>query len=150
VSTDDGGILMSTDANKALVARRFEELDRGNLGVFDEMFTPEYVLRFPGAEPLDLEETKKFYASLYAALPDLTHTIEEQIAEGDKVVTRWTARGTHRGELLGRGGSETEIVFSGINIYRVANGKLAESHVNWDVIAVAYQLGLIDRSSLVV
>ena len=139
---------MSTDANKALVVKRFEELDRGNLGVFDEMFAPGYVLRFPGAEPLDLEQTKQFYASLYAALPDLRHSIEEQVAEGDRVVTRWTARGTHRGDLLGRGGSETEIVFSGINIYRIENGKLAESHVNWDVIGVAHQLGLIDRRSL--
>jgi len=140
---------MSTDDNKALVAKRFEELDRGNLGVLDELFTSDYLLHFPGAEaPLDLGQTKQFYSALYSALPDLTHTIEEQLAEGDKVVTRWTAHGTHRGELLGRASTGNEIVFSGINIYRIAGGKLAESHVNWDVIGVAHQLGLIDRRAL--
>jgi steroid delta-isomerase-like uncharacterized protein len=143
-------ILMSTtDDNKALVAKRFKELDSGNLGVLDELFADDYRLHFPGAgEPLDLSRTKDFYSTLYSAFPDLTHTIEEQLAEGDKVVTRWTARGTHRGNLMGRPGTGTEIVFSGINIYRIADGKLAESHVNWDVIGVAHQLGLIDRRHL--
>ncbi len=141
---------MSTDANKKLVAHRFAELDRGNLAVLDELFDPGYVLHFPGAEkPLDLEQTKEFYAALYGALPDLTHTIHEQVAEGDKVVTRWTARGTHKGELMGRAATDIEIVFTGINIYRIANGKLAESHVNWDVVGVAHQVGLIDRKTLV-
>jgi predicted ester cyclase len=141
---------MSTDDNKALVAKRFDELDRGNLGVLDELFTPDYVLHFPGSEPpLDLEQTKQFYSALYSALPDLTHTIEEQVAEGDKVVTRWTARGTHQGELLGRAPTRNTIVFSGINIYRIAAGRLAESHVNWDVIGIAHQVGLIDKSSIV-
>lgn len=137
------------DDNKALVAKRFEELDNGNLRVLDELFTTDYRLHFPGAEaPLDLERTKQFYATLYSAFPDLRHTIEEQLAEGDKVVTRWTARGTHRGNLMGRGPTGAEIVFSGINIYRIADGKLAESHVNWDVIGVAHQLGLVDRRHL--
>jgi steroid delta-isomerase-like uncharacterized protein len=140
---------MSNEDNKAVVAKRFEELDKGNLRVLDEMFTNEYKLHFPGAEaPLDLEQTKQFYSDLYTALPDLTHSIEEQLAEGDKVVTRWTARGTHQGELLGRPASGGEIVFTGINIYRIADGKLAESHVNWDVIGIAFQLGLTDRRGL--
>lgn len=140
---------MSTDENKALVAKRFEELDNGNLGVLDELFTPDYVLHFPGVDaPLDLDQTKLFYSRLYSALPDLRHTIEEQVAEGDKVVTRWTARGTHQGELLGTGSTGMEIVFSGINIYTVADGKLAESYVNWDVIGIAYQLGLIGTRHL--
>jgi predicted ester cyclase len=141
---------MSIVDNKALVKKRFEELDRGNLEVLDEVFAPDYVLHFPGADaPLGLDETKRFYGALYSALPDLTHTIEEQLAEGDKVVTRWTARGTHRGDLLGRRATELEIVFSGINIYTVVDGKLAESHVNWDVIGIAFQLGLMDRRHLV-
>jgi predicted ester cyclase len=141
---------MSTDDNKTLVVKRFRELDRGNLDVLDELFTPDYLLHFPGSEgPLDLEQTKRFYSTLYAALPDLTHTIEEQVAEGDKVVTRWTARGTHRGELLGRASTGVEVVFTGINIYRIEEGKLAESHVNWDVIGIAHQLGLTDRRQLI-
>ena len=141
---------MSNEENKALVANRFEELDKHNFRVLDEMFAPEYTLHLPGAKaPLDLEQTKQLYTDLYSALPDLTHAIEEQIAEGDKVVTRWTARGTHRGRLLGRAGSGTEITFGGINIYRIADGKLAESHVNWDVLGIAHRLGVAERRGLV-
>jgi len=141
---------MSTDDHKALVAKRFEELDKGNFGVLDEMFSPEYRLNLPGSKaPLDLGQTKQLYADLYGALPDLTHTIEDQIAEGDKVVTRWTARGTHNGDLLGHPATGNEIAFSGINIYRLADGKLAESHVNWDLLGIAHQLGISDRRGLV-
>jgi predicted ester cyclase len=140
---------VSTDANKTMVAKRFQELDRGNLGVLDEMFSPEYRLNFPGAaRPLDLVATKQFYSKLYTALPDLKHTIHEQVAEGDKVVTRWTAQGTHKGELLGRAPTGTRVSFSGINIYRIADGKLAESHVSWDVMGIASQLGMVDRRHL--
>src|SRR5690242_10310922 len=103
---------MSSDDHKALVARRFQEFDNGNFRMLDELFSPDYRLNLPGSdEPLDLEQTKQLYAALYGALPDLRHTIEDQIAEGDKVVTRWTARGTHRGDLLGRPGSGDEIAF---------------------------------------
>jgi steroid delta-isomerase-like uncharacterized protein len=141
---------MSTEDHKALVAKRFEELDNGNFGVLDEMFSPEYRLNLPGSKtPLDLEQTKQLYADLYGALRDLTHTIEDQIAEGDKVVTRWTARGTQSGDLLGHPATGNEIAFSGINIYRVADGKLAESHVNWDLLGIAHQLGISDRRGLV-
>jgi predicted ester cyclase len=140
---------LSTDDNKALVATRFEELDRGNLGVLDEMFAADYVLHLPGEDPLDLTRTKQFYSELYSAIPDLTHTIEDQIAEDDKVVTRWTARGTHRGELLGREATGSQIAFSGINIYRIADGKLAESYVNWDLIGIAQQLRLVETRRLV-
>jgi steroid delta-isomerase-like uncharacterized protein len=141
---------MSNVDYKALVARRFEELDKGNFGVLDEMFSPDYLLHLPGSpQPLDLEQTKRFYADLYGALPDLTHTIEDQIAEGDKVVTRWSAEGTHRGELLGAPASGNRVAFSGINIYRVADGKLVESHVNWDLLGIAHQLGLTQHRPLV-
>lgn len=141
---------MTNEENKGLVANRFAELDKHNFDVLDELFAREYTLHLPGAKaPLDLEQTKQLYRDLYSALPDLRHTIEDQIAEGDKVVTRWSARGTHQGELLGRGGSGNEIAFAGINIYRIADGKLIESHVSWDVLAIAHQLGLAERRGLV-
>jgi hypothetical protein len=86
------------DAHEQMVRRRFAELDKGNFAVLDEMFDPGYRLNFPTAtRPLSLEATKRFYRALYAAFPDLTHTITEQISARDKVVTRWFAQGTHRG-----------------------------------------------------
>jgi steroid delta-isomerase-like uncharacterized protein len=132
---------MEAEDAKGMVRRRFEELDAGNVGILDEMFTDDYVLDFPGdAPPLDLERTKRFYAMLYAAFPDLKHSIEDQIAEGDKVVTRWIARGTHRGELLGIAPTEKRVTLRGINIYRIAGDKLAQSHVSWDIHGLMQQL----------
>lgn len=133
---------MLPDEGKDLVRRRFAELDKGNLSILDEVFTEDYVLEFPGdAAPLDLAQTKEFYSALYSAFPDLTHSIEDQIAEGDKVVTRWIARGTHRGDFMGISPTEREVALRGINIYRIEADKLAQSHVSWDILGLLQQLG---------
>ncbi len=134
---------MQADDNKALVRRRFELFDRGNLGVFDELFASDYVFHVPGVEkPLSRAEMQQFYKALYLAIPDLRHTLVEQIAEGDKVVTRWTATGTHRGgPLFGVANSGRQITLRGINIYRIVGGLLAESHVSWDMLGLLQQLG---------
>ena len=135
---------MSPEEGKALVRRRFEELDRRNFSILDELFSDKYVLNFPSAErPLSLEQTKRLYEALYHAFPDLEHTIEDQIADGDKVVTRWIARGTHRGELMGIEPTERAIDFGGINIYRLDGDKLTESHVSWDIHGLLQQLGAV-------
>ena len=74
------------DTHEQMVRRRFAELDKGNFAVFDQMFDPGYRLNFPtAATPLSLDATKRFYRALYAAFPDLTHTITEQISARDKV-----------------------------------------------------------------
>jgi predicted ester cyclase len=130
------------EANEALVRRRFAELDKRNFAILDELFDPSYVLHFAGAAaPLDLEATKRFYGLLYAAFPDLRHTIVEQVSAGDKVVTRWTARGTHRGEWMGVPAAGGRVAFTGINIYTIAGGKFTASHVNWDMLGLAHQIG---------
>jgi hypothetical protein len=77
---------------------------------------------------------------LLAAFPDLTHTITEQISARDKVVTRWFAQGTHRGTWMGVAGTGKIITLAGINIYTIKNGKLAESHVQWDLLGLLQQL----------
>src|SRR5436305_11286424 len=99
---------MSHEAHIEMVRKRFEELDRGNFEVLDELFSPDYQLHpGGGAKPLDLDETKKLYRYLYDLFPGLRHTLDEQFAAGDKVVTRWTAQGG-------------DVTFSGINIYTIA------------------------------
>jgi len=136
---------MQADDNKALVRRRFELFDRGNLAVFDELFAPDYVFHVPGTEkPLSRTEMQQFYKALYYAIPDLRHTLVEQIADGDKVVTRWTATGTHRGgPFFGVASTGRQITLRGINIYRIAGGLLAESHVSWDMLGLLQQLGSV-------
>jgi steroid delta-isomerase-like uncharacterized protein len=132
------------EANETLVRRRFAELDKHNFAVFDEMFDPSYVLHFPGIPtPMNLETTKRFYRLLYAAFPDLRHDIIEQVSARDKVVTRWTAQGTHRGAWMGIPATGKRITLTGINIYRIAGGKLSESNVNWDMLGLLQQLNAV-------
>jgi steroid delta-isomerase-like uncharacterized protein len=118
---------------KAIVRRRFDELDRGNFGILDELFASDYTLNFPGREPLDLDRTRDFYRQMYSAFIDLHHEVVEQISEGDKVVTRWRATGTHVGEFMGIPPTNQSVSFSGINIYTFHEGKLSESQVAWDL-----------------
>lgn len=99
----------------------------------DELFSPDYKLNFAGQEPLSLQETRRFYEKMYTAFPDLRHEIHDQIAEGDKVVTRWTATGRHTGEFLGIEPTNQVVSFNGINIYTFEGDKLVESHVAWDL-----------------
>jgi predicted ester cyclase len=132
----------SAQVNAAMVRRRFAELDKGNFTILNELFDSGYVLHFPGIpRPLSLAATKRFYGMLYAAFPDLRHTVVEQISARNKVVTRWTARGTHRAEWMGIDPTGKRVTFGGINIYTVRRGRLAESHVNWDILGLAQQLG---------
>lgn len=78
-----------------------------------------------------------------AAFPDLKLTIEQVIAQGDDVAVRWTAKGTHKGELFGIAATGKEATVTGISIDRWANGKVAESWVNWDTLGLLQQLGAV-------
>jgi predicted ester cyclase len=80
---------------------------------------------------------------LRAAFPDLHQTIEEQIAEGDKVAYRWTARGTHLGELMGIAPTGNRVMFTGISIAHLAEGKIEEIWENYDALGMMQQLGVI-------
>ncbi len=89
-------------------------------------------------------EGEKKRANLYrSAFPDLHFTVEEVIADGDKVVARYSARGTHKGELNGIAPTGKSTNVSGVTIARIANGKVAESWVNWDALGLMRQLGVV-------
>src|SRR5438874_8372174 len=92
-----------SDANKALARRVFEEcINKGNLSVADELVATDYTYYEPTVGNVRGRDGFKQLVTTYrTAFPDLTLTIDEQIAEGDIVVTRWSGRGTHRGELMG-------------------------------------------------
>jgi steroid delta-isomerase-like uncharacterized protein len=133
-------------ANQSLVRRRFSQLDKKDFSVLDELFDPSYVLHFSGMpEPMNLQTTKQLYTMLYSAFPDLHHTIDEQIGAGNKVVTRWTARGTHQGDWMGIPPTGKRVTLHGINIYTLRRGKLSESHVNWDILGLLHQLGIVSH-----
>jgi predicted ester cyclase len=137
---------MSENDNLELVRRRFEELDRGNFDILDELFSREYQLHpGDGSTALSLEETKGLYRRLYEAFPDLAHTLEDQLADGDKVVTRWTATGTHKRDFLGVEATGESVTFSGINVYTVADGEFVQSDVSWDLLPVLRRLEVVPR-----
>jgi predicted ester cyclase len=130
------------EANKDMVRRRFVELDKGNFVILDELFAPSYKLNLPGfGKPMRLAATKRFYQLLYGAFFGLRHNIIEQVSADNQVVTRWTARGTHKGVWMGVKPTGRRVSFSGINIYTIDGGKFVSSHVNWDLLGILQQIG---------
>lgn len=93
--------------------------------------------------PAGREGFKQFVLMYRSAFPDMHITIEDQIAEGDKVVSRWTARGTHQGELMGIPPTGKQATVTGINIERFANGKFVEEWSNFDALGLLQQLGVV-------
>lgn len=137
---------MSTEENKALVRRFFEEgWNAGNLDEFDEIDVPDYVLHDPSVheEVRGVEGIKRFASMYLRAFPDLHFTVEDQIAEGDKVVTRWTSSATHRGELMGIPPTGNRTGVSGITISRISEGRLVEDWNIWDTLGLMRQLDVI-------
>jgi len=134
---------MSPEDNKAIVRRLWDELfNRQNLAVVDEMASDDFVHRGPGTRVLRGAEffTQIKSRLIFLAFPDLQFTTEEVIAEGDKVVTRWTLRGTHRGEFMGLPPTGKQVTWSGINITRLVAGKAVEDWVEQDTLGLMQQL----------
>lgn len=138
---------MSTETNKAIARRFFEDIfSQGNLAVADEIIASGYQDCGPGAIPglPPGPEGSKMLVTVYRnAFPDIDFTIDEQIAEGDTVVTRWTATGTHKGELAGIPPTGRSVTVVGVAVDRVVNGKLV---VGWDIsdrYGMLQQLGVI-------
>ena len=142
---------MSTEQNKALSRKLYEEIfSKGNTALIEQMFDAAYVNHDnsgpPGGWPLGPQGFHAVVATYRGALPDLQMTIEDQVAEGDRVVTRWSGRATNSGSLAGMPPTGKSVVISGISIERFANGKIAESWVNFDQMGMLQQLGVIPVS----
>jgi len=133
---------MSLEANKALVRRWFEETDKGRLGIIDELCASDYVDHSPPLPGMGdgKEAVRRANTALAAAFPDTVHIIEEQIAEGDKVVTRLRGRGTFLGECLGIPPNGKVVEITGISIHRIENGKLVEHWANADLLGLLQQM----------
>lgn len=134
---------MSSSANKALIQRLFEEVyNQGDLRVADEIVAATYLSHnpFPGEAP-GREGFKAFVAYLRRAFADLHIAIADQVAEGDKVVTRYTISGTHEGEFAGIPPTGKLVGVSAIAIHCVADGRIQEGWLNWDALGLMQQLG---------
>jgi steroid delta-isomerase-like uncharacterized protein len=136
---------MSPDEHKAIVREHLEVLfnqrrvDRTGETVADD-YRDHGAL--PGQAP-GLEGAKQKWAGYLAAFPDGRITIDDMVAEGDKVAVRWTGEGTQQGELLGIPPTGRHVRFMGISIYRLAGGKIAQQWERWDKLELLQQLGVL-------
>jgi len=135
---------VSATTNKDIVRRLGVEPWEGNLDVIDELVAPDYVGHDPAQPDLHGPDgVKGFITSYLAGFPDGRITIEEQLAEGDLVATRWTGRGTHQGELMGIPATGKQVTVSGLTLSRLQNGKVVEEWSNWDTLGMLQQLGVV-------
>lgn len=136
---------MSATMNKVVTRRYFEEfLNRGNLSVADDIFSKDVVYRGPlGVTLHGIDRLKRFFLMVRRAFPDLNYVAEEGIAEGDVVVSCFTMRGTFESEYRGLPGTRRPVSVVGVEIFRVANGKIKEVQTFCDTYDQMQQLGLI-------
>jgi len=134
---------MSPEENKALVRRFYAEIDKGNIDAMDKLVAEDYLDHnpppFPGLKS-GREGLKQAFKIFWEATPGY-HQIEDQIAEGDKVVTRMTSYGRHEKDLPGAPATGNEMKMTSITIHRIANGKLVEKWAEKDVMSFLIQIG---------
>ncbi len=136
---------MSTQENKALVRRFYEEIDKGNLAAMDELVAEDYLDHSPPPFPglaRGREGLKQAFRMFQEATPG-RHEIEDQIAEGDKVVTRLTAYGRHEGDLPGAPRTGNDLKMTSVTIHRIENGRLAEKWSDKDALGFLQQVGVL-------
>jgi steroid delta-isomerase-like uncharacterized protein len=136
---------MSTEDNKALAQRWLEEVwNKGDLRLIDELIAPNYVLHDPTRPGLrGRAGIKESIAMFRTAFPDLHFTIEDQVAEREKIVTRYTVQGTHLGTLMGIPATGKQGTITGIDIYRITDGQIEEAWSNWDTLGLLQRMGVI-------
>jgi steroid delta-isomerase-like uncharacterized protein len=136
---------MSTEENKALIRRFYEEVfNKRNLAALDDFYAPEHADHtLPPGLPVGPEGTKQAIAMTLEGFPDLCVTIEDMIAEGDKVVIKFTTHGTQKGPLGGIPPTGKQVAVSTIEISRVEGGKIVEDWGLDDRLGMLQQLGLV-------
>jgi steroid delta-isomerase-like uncharacterized protein len=134
-----------SEKNLAVTRRDWEETwNQGNLDLIDEHQAADYVGHFlPPGLPAGREGYRQFVKMYRAAFPDVHIAIDDLIASGDKVVTRFTATGTHQGELMGIPATGKKINITGISIYRFVDGQIVEDWAEFDQLGMLTQLGVI-------
>jgi steroid delta-isomerase-like uncharacterized protein len=135
-----------SEENKDLAQRSWDIVNQRNPDLIEEFYPPDFVWHEPDQDLRGYEQAKQFVSTFFKALPDINISIDDVIAEGDKVVTRYTIRGTHQGETEEFGpptGRQMEL--EGITIHRIEDGKIVEEWERYDNLSVLQQLGLVSE-----
>ena len=135
-----------SEHNKVLARRNIEEVwNQGKIAVIDELIAHSAIFHdpnVPGGKFAEPEGYKQFVSIYRTAFPDLHFTIHDQVAESDKVVTRWSAGGTNDGSLMGIAASHKHAIVQGVDINRYENGKIVEGWIIYDMLGLLQQLGM--------
>jgi steroid delta-isomerase-like uncharacterized protein len=134
---------MSTEQNKAIVRQFLEDYTPAAV---DDLLVPNYIHHDPSLPPefqRGRDAYKQINSMFHVAFPDLKVTVEDLVAEGNKVAARWTWDGTQRGEMMGIPPTHKQVTATGTSIHRVAEGKIVESWFNFDALGMMQQLGVV-------
>lgn len=136
---------MSTETNKAIIVRMAQQVwNEGRIDLVEEFFAEDYVQVVVGQPPeTGYELVRQAVALARDAYPDFQLSIDEQVAEGDRIAAHWTMTGTHEGEYYGIPPTGKQVKHSGATFYRLSNGRIAEVWFLADTMALMQQLGAI-------
>ncbi len=138
------------EQNKQIVQRYWDgKWNQRSPAILDELQSPDVVYRSPSMEMNGLEEYKQVYGAFSSALQDTQLTIDDVIAEGDKVMTRVTLRCTHKGELEGIAATGKTLTVTAFTVFRLVDGKIVEEHELLDELGMMHQLGMELRPAAV-
>jgi len=136
-----------SEENKALARRSWEVVTEGSLDTLGdalaEVYVDDYVLHEAGEDIVGIEGLTQFVSMMRSAIPDLRISVEDDMAEGDKVVTRWIGQGTHQGELMGIAPTGNQVTMTGITIHRIEDTKIVEEWSNWDALGLMQRIGAV-------
>lgn len=136
---------MASD-NKKIIRRLYEEVwNKRRLELMNELALPSHALNGPNffGSSIGPEAYRNQVLLFITGFPDLKFEVEDMIAEGDKVVSYWTLSGTHKGEFYGVPATNKKVSVDGITIHQMANGRIMDSYVSWDVWGMMQQLGVV-------
>ena len=137
---------MSAEKNKTIARRFFEDgFNKGRLAVADEFISPQFVNHDPAMPglPVGIEGFRKLVTTYCAAFPDIYTTIEDMIAEGNRVAVHWRAHGRQTGTLMGIPPTGKQATVTGISIFRLTGDLIVEAWTNWDTLGLLQQLGVV-------
>ena len=136
--------MTTTANNKVLVTRYYDEvLNQRNLAALDDLLAPDFASWLPDGTRLGRVEYRDAVLASHQAFPDLVVEVLDQLAEGDKVATRWRASGTHRGPFAGIPATGRPVTITAMHLHRVADGKLTEHWEEIDLLRLMRQLGVL-------
>jgi steroid delta-isomerase-like uncharacterized protein len=133
-----------SEESKAVVRTFYALLEKGDMSGVSQLLSDKFVWHFAGIPaPFDKQSSLGFLQAFRVAFPDMQHSLDPQIAEGDRIVTPLTFRATHRGEMQGIPGSGKRVEIRALNVHRIVSGKIAQAETVADMIGLMQQIGAI-------